>query len=421
MPQRDLNEMLNCLFTLVLIYLNRDLEAARHGSCQGTKSLGALALSTLRDYGLVQYAEEGDHLYLTREGAQEAVGALKYLQIALGASLGATREEVRGAWPRLYADEAAAGAGPLTMSEFVAAASEGRRPSHELRPPLSPTALADPPAAYHRDPANGKSLLLHLQLSLGERGSYGGYYGGYYGECYGRRGLGPCWRKVVVPAGLTFLDLHLVIQRCLCWTDQRPFGFLLTANRDNLLIGERDVRGEIPRPQTRKKKFRETRASLLRLADVFPKTHEATYAYGDGTPWEVAVRVLEVRDGVAGLGPQLIDGVGDAPPEWVVGVDGFEAFEDELYRSDRNVIRALSEADKKGFFPFELGVARERLAGFEEDRARWQALLDEQGEKDVAPPASDDDDDLRRFGDYEAYDDFDDPDYPGYDDPDIPL
>ena len=421
MPQRDLNEMLNCLFTLVLIYLNRDPEAARHGSCQGTKSLGALALSTLRDYGLVQYAEEGDHLYLTREGAQEAVGALKYLQIALGASLGATREEVRGAWPRLYADEAAAGAGPLTMSEFVAAASEGRRPSHELRPPLSPTALADPPAAYHRDPANGKSLLLHLQLSLGERGSYGGYYGGYYGECYGRRGLGPCWRKVVVPAGLTFLDLHLVIQRCLCWTDQHPFGFLLTANRDNLLIGERDVRGEIPRPQTRKKKFRETRASLLRLADVFPKTHEATYAYGDGTPWEVAVRVLEVRDGVAGLGPQLIDGVGDAPPEWVVGVDGFEAFEDELYRSDRNVIRALSEADKKGFFPFELGVARERLAGFEEDRARWQALLDEQGEKDAAPPASDDDDDLRRFGDYEAYDDFDDPDYPGYDDPDIPL
>ena len=179
MPQRDLNEMLNCLFTLVLIYLNRDPEAARHGSCQGTKSLGALALSTLRNYGLVQYAEEGDHLYLTREGAQEAVGALKYLQIALGASLGATREEVRGAWPRLYADEAAAGAGPLTMSEFVAAASEGRRPSHELRPPLSPTALADPPAAYHRDPANGKSLLLHLQLSLGERGSYGGYYGGY--------------------------------------------------------------------------------------------------------------------------------------------------------------------------------------------------------------------------------------------------
>ena len=417
MPQRDLNEMLNCLFTLVLIYLNQDPDAARHGSCQGTKSLGALALSTLRDYGLVQYAEEGDHLYLTREGAQEAVGALKYLQIALGASLGATREEVRGAWPRLYADEAAAGAGPLTMSEFVAAASEGRRPSYELRPPLSPTALADPPAAYHRDPANGKSLLLHLQLSLGERGSYGGYYG----ECYGRRGLGPCWRKVVVPAGLTFLDLHLVIQRCLCWTDQRPFGFLLTANRDNLLIGERDVRGEIPRPQTRKKKFRETRASLLRLADVFPKTHEATYAYGDGTPWEVAVRVLEVRDGVAGLGPQLIDGVGDAPPEWVVGVDGFEAFEDELYRSDRNVIRALSEADKKGFFPFELGVARERLAGFEEDRARWQALLDEQGEKDAAPPASDDDDDLRRFGDYEAYDDFDDPDYPGYDDPDIPL
>lgn len=421
MPRRDLNLTLNCLFTLVLAYLNRDLDAARYGSCQGSSTFGALALSTLRDYGLIEHSEGSDFLCLTPEGRREALGALKYLQLALGAALGATHEEIRGAEPRLYADQAGAGAGPLTMAEFVAAVSEGGRLSSEPRLPLAPTALADPPAAYRRDPSDSRSLLLHLQLALNERGSYGGYFGGFYGESYGRRGVGPCWRKVVVPAGLTFLDLHLVIQRCLCWADKRPFGFLLSTNRENLLIGERDVRGAIAKPQTRKKKFAETRASMLRLSDVFPKTHEATYAYGSGTPWELAVRVLEVRNGVAGMGPQLIDGVGDAPPEWVVGVDGFTAFEDELYRSSRNVIRALAEADEKGFFPFELNVARERLAGFEEDRARWQALLDERDEKGPAPVATDEDDDLSRFDGYEVCEEFDDMGYPRYDDPDIPM
>ena len=414
MPQRSLNQTLSCLFTLVLAYLNRSPAAERHGSYQGTRSFCVSTLSTLRDYGLVEFADGGELLYLTEEGALEALGALKYLQLALGPSLGATREEIRAATPRLFADQAAAGAGPLTMTEFVAAVSDGGKSPLGLRAHFSPTALADPPAAYHRDSAEGRSLLIHLEVALNDRGSFGGYFGGLYGDSYGRRAVGPCWRKIVVPAGLTFLDLHLIIQRCLCWTDRRPFGFLLARNRDNLLVGEKDVLGAIPRPRTRKKKFVEERASELRLGDVFPRTCEATYCYGGGAPWEVSLRVLEAREGVSGLGPQLIDGVGDAPPEWVADVDGFVAFEDELYRSGRNVIRALAETGERGFFPFSLAVARERLASFEDDRARWQELLGGGGEKDL-PPA--DDDDLSRFGDYEACEEPDmrDADYDVYD------
>lgn len=401
MPQRSLNQTLSCLFTLVLAYLNRSPAAERHGSYQGTRSFSVSTLSTLRDYGLVEFADGGEFLYLTEEGAVEALGALKYLQLALGPSLGATREEVRAATPRLFADQATAGAGPLTMTEFVAAVSDGGKSPLGLRAHFSPTALADPPAAYHRDSAEAHSLVIHLEVALNDRGSFGGYFGGLYGNSYGRRAVGPCWRKIVVPAGLTFLDLHLIIQRCLCWTDRSPFGFLLACNRDNLLVGEKDVLGAIPRPRTRKKKFVEERASELRLGDVFPRTCEATYCYGGGAPWEVSLRVLEAREGVSGMGPQLIDGVGDAPPEWVADVDGFVAFEDELYRSGRNVIRALAESGEKGFFPFSLGVARERLAGFEDDRARWQELLGGDGKKNL-PPA--DDDGLSHFGGYEAPD-----------------
>ena len=401
MSFRDLNHTLSCLFTLVLLAMNKEHSSYYDDAGEATSTLDVTTLSTLRDYGLVQYVDEGDCVYLTAEGQREALGALKYLQLALGPSLGAAHDEVQGAWPRLFADQAAAGAGPLTMSEFVAAVSKGGRLRREGTT-FSPTALPDPPAAYHRDPGNRRMLLLHLQLALNESGSYGGYFGGFYGESYGRRGIAPCWRKVMVPAGLTFLDLHLVIQRCLCWTDQRPFGFLLTSRKDNLLIGERDLCGTIPLPRTRKKKFVEARASLLRLGDVFPRTHEATYSYGEGTPWEVAVRVLETHEGAAGMGPQLIDGVGDAPPEWVVGVDGFTSFEHELYSSSRNVIRAVSEAEAKGFFPFEIGVARERLAGFERDRERWQARIVEQDEKCAPPvPADDGCDDLSRFDGYE--------------------
>lgn len=412
---RDLNQTLNCLFTLALLVLNREEDAWRDSSPAYSRQMREATLVTLRDYGLVNYADGSDGVFVTEEGKREALGVIKYLQLALGPALGATHDEIRGSWPRLFADQSAAGAGPLTMSEFVAAVAPGGRLPSPAGTPFSPTVLADPPASYHRDQASEQSLLLHLQLALNERGSYCGYFGGFYGEAYGSRGLAPCWRKVVVPAGLTFLDLHLIIQRCLSWTDERPFGFLLSTSRGNLLIGEPDVRGAIARPQTRKKKFMEVRASTMRLGDVFPRTHEATYAYGEGAPWEVAIRVLETHDGLTGLGPQLIDGVGDAPPEWVVGADGFAAFEDELYRSSRNVIRALSEASEKNFAPFALGVARERLAGFEQDRARWQTLLDDLAEKG-APPQLDDDDDLSRFAGYETCEDPVELDDDAYDD-----
>lgn len=392
MPPRDLNETLDCVFTLVTIYLNRDLDAERHGICRAGRALGAGPLATLCGYGLARYADEGDQVYLTDEGMREARGVLKYLQLALGESLGATREEIRGAEPRLFADEAAEGAGPLTMSEFMAAVTEGGRLSPRPRAPFSPTALAEPPDSYRRDMGDDRSLVIRLRLSLGHLGQawrHQGYYGGPYGELPGSRGLATCWRKVIVPAGLTLLDLHLVIQRCFSWEDRGPFGFLLVRGRDNLLVGERAARGGVALPRTRKKKFMEEAASALRLADVFPRTREATYAYGADGPWEVDMRVEEVRTGLAALGPQLLDGVGDAPPEWSANSDEFLAFQDELYRSGRSIIRMLSAADERGFAPFSLGVARERLAGFERDRARWQEVLDGRSGDDEGAAASD--------------------------------
>ncbi len=423
MQHSDLNQFLNCLFTLVVAYLNLDQEAARHGACQSTRSFDEGVLATLRSYGLVEYSDAGNLLSITAEGEREAMGALKYLQLALGPSVGASQDEIRCAWPRLFADEAAAGAGPLTMSEFVAAVRESGRLRPEPRPSFSPTALLDPPASYHRDARDARSLLLRLNLNLDGKTSQHRYYSDPYAYLRWGELKRTCWRKVLVPAGLTFLDLHLVIQRCLCWRDLRPFGFLLSNSRGNLLIGERGACGTIPLPKTRRKKFIETRASMLTLGEVFPRTQEATYSYGDGTPWEVAVTVLEAHEGVSGMGPQLVDGVGDAPPEWVVGPEGFDAFENELYGSGRNVIRALARADATGFFPFNIGMARERLSGFEDDRARWQAALDGQAEKDEpTPPAADPDDDLSRFDGYEGREgpgDVDDEDYADYDD--IPL
>ena len=122
MSFRDLNHTLSCLFTLVLLAMNKEHSSYYDDAGEATSTLDVTTLSTLRDYGLVQYVDEGDCVYLTAEGQREALGALKYLQLALGPSLGAAHDEVQGAWPRLFADQAAAGAGPLTMSEFVAAA-----------------------------------------------------------------------------------------------------------------------------------------------------------------------------------------------------------------------------------------------------------------------------------------------------------
>ena len=358
----DLNEKLSCLFILSLIYLNRDFEAERYSSYESPQKYDPALLSKLEDYGLVRYSPEGDSVFLTPEGVVEARGVLKFLQMEVGPRIGASALDIQKAEPELFVEDAAFGAGPLTTTELVYALAGVTSQAHKSNPAPVPTALENPPEAYGRDMGDRRSFCFKVSVSI-PLSSY--YYRSYY----------QCWRTILVPAGFTFLDLHVAIQDVLSWQDKQPFGFLLTSNKKNLLIGERGACGDVALPQTSKRKIVETQASSLRLNEVFPKTREAIYRYGTQTNWIHSVSLVSTELGLAKLGPQLLDGSGDAPPEWTRSPQDFKAFRDKLYGSERTLIEALAEAGKRGFSPFDHATVRRRLASFEDDRAAWQQRI----------------------------------------------
>ena len=357
----NLNDKLGCLFVLALVYLNTGPAEGSYGTFLSSQAYDPNLLERLQSYGLIRYSPQGEVIQLTNEGVHEARGILKYLQLQLGPRMGASLKEIQHAHPTLYAEEAVFGAGPLTMTELVYALA-GVKTKETRAPVLTPTALADPPVSYGRDTSDDRSFVLKVSLAISEGRSY--YYPRH-----------ECWRTVLVPAGLTFLDLHLVIQLVFCWKDLQPFGFLLNSKKKNLLIGEREACGEIARPKTGKRSLVEEQASKLTLAEVFPRTREASYRYGVEGNWTHLISLESTERGMAGLGPQLLDGAGDAPPEWTKTASEFLSFRNKIYEDGRTLIRSLSESGEKGYQPFEHAAVRARLAGFEDERARWEQKL----------------------------------------------
>ncbi len=137
----------------------------------------------------------------------------------------------------------------------------------------------------------------------------------------------PCWREIVLPALATFADLHDAVQSAFLWWDYHLHRFeLRTRGEDVEIMNAREIAefeeewgagGSRPR--------RVDSASLL-LSDVFPRTRKARYFYDYGDGWEHDIRFVEAIDSYDGELPACTAGAGDAPPEDVGGIGGFEHF-----------------------------------------------------------------------------------------------
>lgn len=359
-----LNARLSDIFTLSLLYLNPDYERSGGDAVVSQRVHAFGSLQRLAECGLIHRLPDDVSVSFTEEGVREARGLLKFLQIALGPHIGASLDDIRDAEPELLAHEIVDGAGPLTMDEIAYALSG--RPAAGYPAPLGPTMLADPPASYHRAKGDGRAFLLMVRLPLRAGGPYG-------------RSVA-CWRNILVPAGLTFLDLHIVIQRCFCWIDTHPFGFELRHGGKNHLIGEPEVLGEVPRVESRRHAFLHEDASETLLGDLLARGWQTvTYCYGTGCPWRHDIEVLDVADGLAAAGPQLLDGIGDAPGDWMLSAEELVEFTEGLLLDEASQLKALADAGERGFEPFALSSARRKLMGFEEHRAHWQERLDARG------------------------------------------
>ncbi|NMP25119.1 plasmid pRiA4b ORF-3 family protein [Sulfobacillus harzensis] len=166
----------------------------------------------------------------------------------------------------------------------------------------------------------------------------------------------PITRRVLVPASLTFLGLHHVIQAAMGWTDTHLFEFRIGNRTVSIPDGEPG-----PAPD-------EWDASQHALSEVRLKPGDRfTYLYDFGDDWWHTIEVVGSVEHVER--PQLLAGTGACPPEDVGGPPGYAEFLAAWADPRHPEHSAMRQWAKGRYQPeFNLSVAKARVARAADDR-----------------------------------------------------
>ncbi len=131
------------------------------------------------------------------------------------------------------------------------------------------------------------------------------------------------WRRVIVPAGITFRKLHHIIQDAMGWKDSHLHEF--TIIKDDKPIASITCDEETMHDTARMGHTAELDDQTL-LAEYFPEYNQFIYLYDFGDDWEHRVLLEKIQDDYPYNYPICIEGEGACPPEDVGGETGFEDF-----------------------------------------------------------------------------------------------
>jgi hypothetical protein len=123
------------------------------------------------------------------------------------------------------------------------------------------------------------------------------------------------WRRIMVPASLTFYQLHLAIQGAFGWENAHLFQFSENGLEDPIGYGLvlEGIEEDFVTMDARKTKMRK----------VFRKEkQDYCYVYDFGDYWKHHIQLEKIIDEEL-FRPQLMDGAGACPPEDVGGPHGY--------------------------------------------------------------------------------------------------
>jgi hypothetical protein len=132
------------------------------------------------------------------------------------------------------------------------------------------------------------------------------------------------WRKITVPANITFTELHDILQAAFAWQDSHLHDFKI--------YGENELRQDRSYLQlvcdkealSYEREIPVKMESGLKLRDFLPAKIEYNYDFGDD--WKHTIEVERIIHDYSFNYPTCEDGEGSAPPEDVGGEPGFEEF-----------------------------------------------------------------------------------------------
>lgn len=129
----------------------------------------------------------------------------------------------------------------------------------------------------------------------------------------------PIWRKVRIPTGLSFEDLHCVIQGAMGWENYHLYEF-------------QTFDGELDTEQT--------------IDDWLESGKTLFYNYDMGDYWEHRIELVKVMQRLPkerGEYPTVLSYRGDCPPEDCGGVEGFYAMKQALDSKKGAAYREVKE------------------------------------------------------------------------------
>lgn len=179
-------------------------------------------------------------------------------------------------------------------------------------------------------------------------------------------GLHPCWREIVVPGWLTFAGLHQAIQASFLWWDYHLHDFKLRSHGEDLMLIDPTAGGVdaiFAPPESRRKTLDEV---TIYLGEVFPRTRTASYSYDYGDGWEHKITLIETLKEHKMEAPVCVAGEGDAPPEDVGSVWGFEHFLAAIDDKNHPDHADMVEWGHRQFYePFSVDAVNRRMEAWE--------------------------------------------------------
>jgi hypothetical protein len=131
------------------------------------------------------------------------------------------------------------------------------------------------------------------------------------------------WRRIITPEDINFKQLHKIIQVVYDWKGYHLYDFSIFGKSGNCLINIKSEFEEVCEPRT---DCQMNLDSDVRLSDYVRRQCNIVYLYDYGDNWEHKITIQGINTEYDKNHPTCLMGEGNAPPEDVGGVGGYEEF-----------------------------------------------------------------------------------------------
>lgn len=157
------------------------------------------------------------------------------------------------------------------------------------------------------------------------------------------------WRRVIVPAEITFKRLHDVIQFVMGWNNQHLYEFEIADQRIRIANDDEDAYPSDP-------EWENKRPEKTKIDRFMGKDKPLSYVYDYGDYWKYQIVLEDVLEDYPFGYPRCLDGEGACPPEDVGGIAGYadflKAWQDPHHPEHRDMVEW---AEGQGYREFDLG------------------------------------------------------------------